>query len=77
MTKYIASLFCLCIIIACSSKDNKASLVGKWHTAEWYIKNDNSPIPQKMTFEFDSTGRYIVDYGSEKEEGAYRLQYNT
>ncbi|NNE27512.1 MAG: hypothetical protein HKN09_11775, partial [Saprospiraceae bacterium] len=22
-------------------------------------------------------GRYIVDYSSEKEEGAYRLQYNT
>ena len=77
MTKYVLILLCIGLTMACSDNKDKASVVGNWDTAEWYVKNDNAPISQKMNFEFDSTGRYKVDYGSVIEEGDYRVQYST
>ncbi len=49
-------------------------LYGNWTTAEWTIDKTGERINGKMDFRFDSSGRYLVDYGSEKEKGAYSVE---
>ena len=76
MLRSCAFLFVLsAFIIACSSPGDK-DITGTWETVRYYVEQSGDPIDQSMTFEFDSTGSYTVDYGSVDEKGNYWISYD-
>lgn len=58
---------------ACDYQKDPSGLYGSWKVYEWKKMDSGENINNPLTFNFDSLGRYMVDYGSEKERGEYWL----
>lgn len=70
-------LMVLFSFIACQdNKQAKQDILGQWETIDWYVKNTNEKINRKMDFSFDDSSKYMVDYGTQKEEGTYYLSFD-
>ncbi len=69
--KYAFFLSILFSALGCKGEYDVTMLHGKWKTVEWTILPTNETRSQQMDFTFNANGRYLVDYGSEKEEGKY------
>ena len=61
------------LFIACSENPNKAKILGDWQVIDWTITATGDAVDQRMLFTFKDNDRYLVDYGSEKEEGYFRV----
>jgi len=46
-------------------------LVGSWEVSSWEIDETDKAIDQMMDMTFNEDGSYLVDYGSEQENGKY------
>ncbi|MBT8189716.1 MAG: lipocalin family protein [Saprospiraceae bacterium] len=58
------------------NKQAKTDILGDWESIDWYIKNTGEKVNQKMDFSFDDASNYMVDYGSQKEEGSYYISFD-
>lgn len=68
-------LFCLG---SCKPKWDEAALLGSWEVHAWTEINSDQSITDKMDFTFDGGDdkRYLIDYGTMKEEGKYWIEYD-
>lgn len=70
--KNLLILFVLIFMFSCQpSKWDKSNLPGSWQSIQWIQLDSGDTLDNNLVFEFDSTGRYSVDYGTEKERGKY------
>lgn len=66
-------LIATCLVACFSSSFNKELIYGEWQLHKWTDITNNKAVNGQMNFTFNENERYIVDYGSEKEEGKYWL----
>lgn len=67
----------LIILTSCNTESNKPLLIGQWEMIDWRVAQTNEGITgQKMNFSFSLDDTYEVDYGSEKETGAWSVSGN-
>ena len=59
------------LLLSCTDSFDVALLHGDWKTTDWYIIDSGKKINNQMDFSFDADRRYVIDYGSEKENGRY------
>ena len=64
----------LLVLIACNDGVDKTKLYGQWKTTEWKELASNRIIPNTMEFDFQENGQYVLDYGSEIEEGKWWIR---
>lgn len=69
--KFVLVVLSVFICIACNDGVDKKNLYGKWKTVEWKELQSNRAIPNNMNFDFSEDGKYVLDYGSEKEIGKW------
>lgn len=67
--------FCLTLMLlqGCNSLHDEALLHGQWKTQMWMVLSTGQEIPNKMDFTFNPDGKYVVDYGSQDENGTYYI----
>lgn len=74
LTKF--KFLCLLVILlgsACNSLYDAVQLHGQWKVSSWKVVSSGQPINQKMDFNFNPNESYVIDYGSQKEEGSYYI----
>ena len=59
------------LLVSCTDNFDETLLHGDWKTTDWYILDSGKKINNQMDFSFDADRRYIIDYGTEKENGKY------
>ncbi|HAN65107.1 MAG TPA: hypothetical protein DCQ34_01915 [Chitinophagaceae bacterium] len=73
---------CLAVIMAtalhaCGDTTNNTLIVGKWQAVSWTAGDQPSGNNATGTsFQFDSTGHYIFDYGATRQKGTYKVENN-
>ena len=69
--------FLIMFFCACSAENNNQRIVGTWQGISWKVKGQQSGRnASDVTFEFKPDDSYSASFGTQKEEGTYRLAEN-
>lgn len=62
---------------SCGDTTNNTLIIGKWQAVSWTAGDQPSGNNASGTsFQFDSTGHYIFDYGATRQKGTYKVENN-
>ena len=62
------------MLYACSGQYTKEDLRGAWTVKSWVEFKSKKTISAQMDMTFNPEGKYVVDYGTEKEEGKFWVE---
>jgi len=62
---------------SCGDTTNNTRIIGQWQAVSWTAGGQPSGNNASGTsFQFDSTGHYVFDYGATRQKGTYKVENN-